>query len=545
VDALAVGKSKRRSTLDVIGAGPRAIAGVLENFNLEPRITTVNTLRKINLREFDVLFISGMTSDLRVVRKIIKRWRKKSKKPVIIGGPITSAPIRSFRKTGADIGVMGEGEETLEYLLNDGLIFGELPNIENLEKIRGITFRSDKNLIFTGFRPVLSKVKFLKLKPSTRVIRDYPLYYASRVYVEILRGCSNFQRSIIYTECKNREKCRKCFEGSLDERKECPDGVPPGCGYCSVPSLYGSSKSRTVKSITDEIRCLIDEGVQRIVLSAPWFLDYGREKKVEPYPLTDPRYPEPNYEEVKSLLSKLNNIDEIYVGQVSLMIENLKSVLVTEKAAEILGKYLKGTSVNIGFETGSALHSCQLGRPSTPEEVYNSIDRLNRVGMNPYVYFIHGLPGQTKETIESTVNAIKKSSKLGASRIILYRFKSLPMSAFSKFPSGPPGKTDRNSKIIHDVAAKVNKSSKKEMIGSILPVVIAEQYNRNNRYMIAYPMNHGPVVLLENADSMEGKIVNVIITSLASERMVYGKIESLCFKERVKSNLRVVENVLK
>jgi radical SAM superfamily enzyme YgiQ (UPF0313 family) len=275
-------------------------------------------------------------------------------------------------------------------------------------------------------------------------------------------------------------------------------------------------------------------------LSAPGFLDYGREKKVEPLPLTDPRYPEPNYEEVNRLLSNLNNINEINVGRVSLMIENLKSVLVTEKAANILGKYLKGTSVNIGFETGSALHSCQLGRPDTPEDVYNSIDRLNRVGLKPYVYFIHGLPGQTKETIKSTVNAIKKSSKLGASRIILYRFKSLPMSALSKFPSGPPVKSDRNSKKIHDVAEKVNKNSKNAMIGSVLPVVIAEQFNWDKRYMVAYPMNHGPVILLENADSMEGKIVNVIITSVASERMVYGKIESLCFKERVKSNLRVV-----
>ena len=45
------------------------------------------------------------------------------------------------------------------------------------------------------------------------------------------------------------------------------------------------------------------EGVTRIVLSAPCFLDYGRDLLVEPEPLTDPRSPESNYNEIEKLLT--------------------------------------------------------------------------------------------------------------------------------------------------------------------------------------------------------------------------------------------------
>ena len=134
------------------------------------------------------------------------------------------------------------------------------------------------------------------------------------------------------------------------------------------------------------------------MLSAPGFLDYGRDLLVEPGPLTDPRSPEPNYSAVEELLSRLNGLDLVASGGASIMIENLKGELVTRRAAEVLGRYLAGTPVNVGFETGSPEHGVQIGRASTPLENLDSVRRLSRVGLKPYVYFIHGLPGQSSET---------------------------------------------------------------------------------------------------------------------------------------------------
>jgi radical SAM superfamily enzyme YgiQ (UPF0313 family) len=202
------------------------------------------------------------------------------------------------------------------------------------------------------------------------------------------------------------------------------------------------------------------------------------------------------------------------------MIENLKPQLVTEQAAKLFGQYLSGTPVSIGFETGSLEHGTMLGRSSAPFETLTAVRRLRRAGLKPYVYFIHGLPGQSRETVDATVDAIGRSMNEGAERVILYRFQSLPMSAFSGLPSAPPNVRDQGSKLIHEAAAKANMDKKESLVGARMRVVVAERYPRDRHYMVAYPLRHGPVTLVETKESLEYDVLDVEVTGIASERMV-------------------------
>jgi tRNA A37 methylthiotransferase MiaB len=212
-------------------------------------------------------------------------------------------------------------------------------------------------------------------------------------------------------------------------------------------------------------------------------------------------------------------------GNASIMIENMKAALVTDRAAEVLGRYLKGTPVSVGFETGSDEHSRMLGRPDTPSETLVALKRLKNAGMKPYVYFIHGLPGQSEETVDETVAMIKKSTQIGADRIILYRFQSLPASAFSQCPSGSPAVHDPLSKRIYDAAQEANRNSKEALVGDVVKVVVAEKYNRNQSYWVSYPMLHGPVMLLKGKDFYPGDVLNARVSGVASNRMVYGVVQ--------------------
>jgi radical SAM superfamily enzyme YgiQ (UPF0313 family) len=213
-------------------------------------------------------------------------------------------------------------------------------------------------------------------------------------------------------------------------------------------------------------------------------------------------------------------------GEASLMIENLKGDLVTKKAAKLLGKYLAGTPVNIGFETGSIIQSRRIGRSSTPRENLDAVRRLRKAGLKPYVYFVNGLPGQNEGTVRETVTAIDNSVSAGASRIILYRFQPLSMSAFQDLPRAPPAARDPLSGMVHDAAVKANSRLKEELVGSRMRVVIAETYSRDHRYHVAYPMLHGPVVLVEQAQGLKGAVMDVMITSVASDRIVIGTLMS-------------------
>jgi radical SAM superfamily enzyme YgiQ (UPF0313 family) len=517
VDALASGKGERIATRDAIGAGPRAVAGVLEAHGLEPRITPVEALLRAGRvpEGYDALLISGMTGDLVAVQRAARLWRREG--PILIGGPVASEPERVLGRTGATAAVMGEGEATLSELIEADF------NRDSFSGIRGLAYIDDGEAVVNRLRPVQGRDVYEKYPASTRTISDYPLHRAARVYVEAVRGCSNYNRARTGPLGGSCTYCRRCTEAGLAERYDCPEGIPPGCGYCSVPSLYGPPRSKPVGALVREVRSLTEAGVRRIVLSAPGFLDYGRELPVEPDPLTDPRSPEPNYQAIEELFGSLGSVPGVAEGDVSLMIENVKASLVTERAAATLGRHLTGTPVSIGFETGCPEHSRLIGRPATPSECLEAVRRLRRAGLRPYVYFIHGLPGQTEATVERTVQAIRESVRLGAERVILYRFQSLPWSAFSGCPSGPPAARDRLSRRVYEAAREANRGRKEAAVGSRVRVVLAEPYDRDPSLTVAYPMKHGPVVLVEGAGGREGDVVEVDLTSVASDRAVRGR----------------------
>lgn len=531
VDALAAGRGRRVATRDAIGAGPRAVAGVLEGRELEPRIATAEAVLdgRLEVGEFDLLLVSGMTADLVAVRRVVAKWKADMSGPAVVGGPVSSDPRAALIRARGDLAVIGEGEQTLEELLDVGLDRGLMPSLEDMRRIRGVAYLVEGHVHLNGLRPVMRRGTYDLLRPSTRTVRDYPLHYAARVYVEVLRGCSNYiraQASLPESAC---EGCARCRSGTLGERYYCPMGVPPGCGYCSVPSLYGPPRSRSVENVFGEIQELVTRGVRRIVLSAPDILDYGRDLLVEPEPLTSPRHPEPNYVALEDLLSRLTETEGFTDGEISFMVENIKAALVTERAAKLLGRYLPGTPINIGFETGSEEHGLQLGRPSTPEEDLCAASRLKRAGLRPYVYFIHGLPGQTAETVAETVKAIDRSVKAGAERIILYRFQPLPMSAFGDQPAAPPAPRDRHSSRIYLAAGRANRAMKERLVGRSLLAVVAEPYERDRRLHVAYPLRHGPVVLVEGADGLVGEVVEVIIIGVVSDRVVKGRLRDAMF----------------
>jgi len=53
---------------------------------------------------------------------------------------------------------------------------------------------------------------------------------------------------------------------------------------------------------------------------------------------------------------------------------------------------------------------------------------------------------------------------------------------------------------------------------------VACPYPGREGYLVAYPMRHGPVVLLKGSEGLIGAILTVRITGVVSDRMVLGSI---------------------
>ncbi|MFX1451247.1 MAG: B12-binding domain-containing radical SAM protein [Promethearchaeota archaeon] len=460
-----------------------------------------------------------MTIDLIAVKKVVKKWKKTFDKPVLIGGPITSNPL-DLQDLEFDIAFIGESEETLEKIILRGLKDGNLPSHSDLNEINGIFYHKNNEIIVNNPISYLSKELLNKFQPSIERITDYPSYFIARVYIECIRGCSNFLRPKIKLpgniECIN---CGKC-EGNLEERFNCPENIPPGCGFCSVPSVYGPPRSRSVKNIINEIKGLIGKGVRRLVLGGSDFLDYEREDLVKPLPLTDPYHPLPNSEKIEELLSEIASIPAVKSKKVYLFIENLKACLFSKNIAKIISKYLPNTSVSIGCESGSTNYLRSIGKPSSVEDIIKTVKICKEFGIRTHCYFIHGLPNQNVTVLKETKNLMEKLDKIGVDKFTIYKFKPLPQSSFAKLHY----KEYKLSEQIKNLAIKVNYNRKLALIDKKFQIIIAERHKRNKNDGIGHILEGGPTVLIKNGGNLIGKEVSVRIIRVLSDKFVEGKI---------------------
>ncbi len=489
VDAQGAG-SVGRAFVEWIPAGIRSIGGVLEQKKVSFDLAVIEEFLKSprDYEDYDIYFLSAMTSDLPLIDRA-SRIIKDVKRPLILGGPITFDVTASLKILNGDVAVIGEGERALTHLLDLGLLDGEIPGEEELLKVEGVAYLDKKGHIRKNpSEGYLTKKELNRLRPSTSVVKYYPYYEHAGVAVEILRGCSNFHRARGYHEKVCVRGCKNCSDEVLEKRLSCPAGIPAGCGFCSVGGLYGPPRSRDLYHIVSEIKDLIERGVKKISFIVPDPLDYKRDELVEPEPLTDPAFPEPNYMEIEKLCREIWDIKEVAEEKVLVSIRDVKATLVTERSAEILKKYFHASIIGLGCESGSVEHCRKLGRGYPPSVVKRAVDILNKYGLSPKINLIIGLPGQNKDTVEDTLRLIDSLEDN-----VLYfdaaRFEALPGTAFENCKSDFGPITDVDTKRLFERVKEVHEKHINEHLGDRWKVLIGVY---NGKEILPKPAGGGP-----------------------------------------------------
>jgi threonylcarbamoyladenosine tRNA methylthiotransferase MtaB len=518
IDALSAGSGRRTSSRDSIGCGPRAVAGVFEQHGIQCTIHRVEEVlsKKGILKQFDHLAVSAMTMDYIAVQKIVKAWRQvRQKGRVLLGGPISAEQDNILKLIQPDVLVVGEGEATLDELLECNFLEENLA----LKDIPGLAFLESKMPRVTKKRALISSEELSeRFCPSTSRIIDYNAYQACKVYVEILRGCSNFKRTKYpLTDGALCSECGNCDSDDSSIRMECPEDIPPGCGFCSVPSTWGFPRSRSVDSITNEVKELLDLGVHRIILEAPGFLDYMRGTE----PLTNPCYPPANLSAIEDLLGQLNSLPQVSEGIVHIAIENMKACLFTDEVAKTLKKSMISSSPNIGLETGSEYHMHQIGKCGSPEDVVRAVKIAKAHEMKPFVYLIYGLPGETSETTQQSVQMMHNVSEAGAERIILYGFRALPGSAFANYPESTLN--DEFGQILRKEAETINREKKEQYLEKVVRGIAAEPSRTHYGFTMVYPLDEGPLMTVPGGFSA-GTLLSIKVTKVLSSGLVAGDV---------------------
>ena len=518
VDALSAGKGQRTSSRDSIGCGPRSVAGVFEKHKIQCNIHRAEDIliKKGHLKKFDHLSVSAMTMDQIAVQKIVKGWRQvRPKGRILLGGPIAADSEAILKQIRPDLLVIGEGEATLDELLEQDFLEERI----ELSNIRGIAYLQSKKFRINEKRALISSKDLSeKFSPSTARIIDYSAYQACKVYVEILRGCSNFRRTKY--PLANGTQCTECSNCDSEDsltRMECPEDIPPGCGFCSVPGTWGPPRSRSADSIISEVKELLALDVHRVILEAPGFLDYMRGAE----PLTDPCHPPANLSAIEELLGRINNLPQVSDGSAHIAIENMKACLFTEEVAATLKKSMVSSSPNIGLETGSEFHMHQIGKCGHPDDVIRAVEVARAYDMKPFVYLIYGLPGETAETIEQSVQMMRRASEAGAERIILYGFRPLPGSAFADYP--PSSLKDEFGLILRKEAEKINRQKKELYLDRVVRGIAAEPSRTHHGFTMVYPLEEGPLMTVPGGFSA-GTLLAIKVTKVLSSGLVAGEV---------------------
>ncbi len=521
IDLLARASGGKYTSFDVVGAGPRVVAGVVESLGIEVDLASYEkALKSVDFTEYDLVMASAMSSDLGSLRRILRRAFIRNRDAIrLVGGPISAEFYELMLKLPElDLVVVGEAEETLSTLLTKGLSSLIQREFNELSNTDGIAYRAGSGVVFTGFPKYTSEEVLNSVKPFTRVSEAYDNTWIYRFYVEVVRGCSNFSRPMV-SPGSNRAclRCYNCRSDDLLKRLECPAKIMPGCGFCSVVAVHGPPRSRVQDSIVSEVRELIRHGARRIVLSAPDFLDYGRNWLVKPRPLTHPCMPKANLEALERLLEEISNISEVSSGEVRIFVENVKACLIDGETAELLGTYLKGTPVNIGLETCvDRFNDEVLGKPITLREVIRGVKLLRKYGVRPYVYLMYYLPYIDREIYLKTISTIPKLFKAGVEKVTLYKFTPLPLTLFELLKPS----IGECSELVEELKAFVkrfNALAKKTYLGKFIEVFTLVIEGR----AYGYPVDHGPVVFINDSSKLRsGCVATVRITDVRSRHVV-------------------------
>lgn len=291
---------------------------------------------------FDIVGISSCTPSIK------EAWRiagivKKEGKTVVLGGPHPSAmPEESLQKEAVDIVARGEGEETIKEICKE----------EDLNKIKGISFKMDGRILHNADRPFIQNLD------------DLP--FPARDMFDLKKYHSDFHKN-------------KIIGDILTSR-----GCPCNCNFC-YKSIFGRFyRMRSPENIIQEWKEMIDMGIEEInIMDDNFSVNQERAIRV-----------------CNMIIDKELKIDWNATG--GLRVDSISKELLTVMKKS--GCY----RVAFGAESGSQGILDKIGKNIKLEQIENAVKLSKEVGIEVTLFFIIGNLYENERTIQKTINFAKK-----------------------------------------------------------------------------------------------------------------------------------------
>jgi len=304
------------------------------------------------LKDFgaEIVGVSAVTELLESALNICK-IAKRNNLISVLGGPhATLLPEETLAFDEVDIICIGGGDYTMLDLCDT------LENKRDLESVKGIIFKKTDEK---------GEINFIKTKQREQIenLDELPFPARDLFHWELYPSYSSIVRKL---PCMHIMSSRGC---------------PFHCTFCSSQSLWKCSKSRSPKNIVDEIEHLI------------------KEYKVKEIYIMDDTF--------NSNLKRCEEIcEEIIKRKIKISLRVQARVFpITLK----LLKLMKKAGVWIiyyGVESGNQEILNDIKKGITIKQIKDAFRMAKEVGIRTFGFFMIGLPKDTKETIQDTLNLV-------------------------------------------------------------------------------------------------------------------------------------------
>ena len=315
----------------------------------------------------DIVGITANTPQVKQAWRTARAIKDVKDIPIVIGGPHPSVlPFESAERPEIDVVARGEGEEIWlevcevvekELAANPDFTAHDLldPQARHLDHILGITFQSNQGEMHN--HPDHPPIADLDELP-------WPAYHVFKM------------------ECyTNLQPATDAIEGAKSFSILTSRGCPYRCTFCSQSIMPQKWRARSAESVFAEWQHLVEDlGAQEIGV-----LDDSANIKVD------------RLVELSDLLikHKLNHVPWIFVNGIR---ANLAS---KEFLAKLKAAGLKRTA--FGVESGDPDILLSIDKKIDHDTIRRAFKNAKSVGLETIGFFIIGLPGETEETMERTI----------------------------------------------------------------------------------------------------------------------------------------------
>ncbi len=262
------------------------------------------------------------------------------------------------------------------------------------------------------------------------------------------------------------------------------DGCNQFCSYCVIPYARGRVRSRKPQDIMKEIRGLVENGYQEIVITGIHISSYGLD-----FINKDTRDYMENVGDIRKvaydrefLLNLIKQIHEI-TGLKRIRIGSLEPRIITEKFAKELSTLDKVCPhFHLSLQSGCDETLKRMNRHYTTDEYYEKVLILRKYFHNPAITtdVITGFPGETEEEFHKTISFLEK---INFYEMHIFKYsKRKGTVAASMIDQVEENIKVQRSDVLLKMAKKQAENFVVGLIGSQIDVLMEEEKKINGEY---------------------------------------------------------------